>query len=223
MLRLLLCQDPGNPLSSSTFPTPERAILLASAIATSISGLRPSIRASPEPGRAPRREAHCMTDMAPMISSRRMSAGPFSTCGRAAAFRLSNVEPAPAPARRRSRDRARRSPLGARTLPPPWPWIDLRLQDRGVEFTPSLKDFAGLHHPVDLFDVVAFKHPEQIQAVTEDRTMSLSSAADFREQSSHISSCRFSYSSSKPGPREPKSSVAKASSHGIVLTCMRTS
>jgi hypothetical protein len=39
----------------------------------------------------------------------------------------------------------------------------------------------------------------------------------------HISSCRFSYSSSKPGPREPKSSVAKASSHGIVLTCMRTS
>ncbi len=49
--------------------------LLASAIATNMHGLRADIRASYDLSRmSPRREAHCMTDMAPLISSRRRNA-----------------------------------------------------------------------------------------------------------------------------------------------------
>jgi hypothetical protein len=53
-----------------------RAILLASAIATSISGLRSNIRLSHKPA-IPFRLAHWTTDMAPMISNRRISRCPI--------------------------------------------------------------------------------------------------------------------------------------------------
>ncbi len=49
----------------------ERAILLASAIATSIFGLRTSMRCSQLPSGAPFRQAQRTTAIAPMISSRR--------------------------------------------------------------------------------------------------------------------------------------------------------
>lgn len=54
-----------------------RAIRLASATATSIFGLRASIRASQEPSGAPLRAAHRTTATAPMISNRRMSRWPI--------------------------------------------------------------------------------------------------------------------------------------------------
>ncbi len=54
-----------------------RAILLASATATSILGLRASIRASQELGSAPRRSAQRTTVIAPMINSRLMSRWPI--------------------------------------------------------------------------------------------------------------------------------------------------
>jgi len=53
-----------------------RAILLANAIATSIFGLRSSIRASHEPGRMARRPIQFRRDIAPLISKRRMSDWP---------------------------------------------------------------------------------------------------------------------------------------------------
>ena len=54
-----------------------RAIRFASATATSIRGLRASIRASHEPAGAPRRTALRTTAMAPMINSRLMSRCPI--------------------------------------------------------------------------------------------------------------------------------------------------
>ena len=55
----------------------ERAILLASAIATSIFGLRASMRCSQLPSGAPFRTAARTTAIAPVISSRRMSRCPI--------------------------------------------------------------------------------------------------------------------------------------------------
>ena len=58
-----------------------RAILFASAMATSIRGLRANMRASQEAAGAPRRAAQRTTDMAPMISRRLRSRCPvFETC-----------------------------------------------------------------------------------------------------------------------------------------------
>src|SRR3954451_22414853 len=55
----------------------ERAILLASAIATSIFGLRASMRCSQLPSGAPLRKAARTTAIAPMISRRRISRWPI--------------------------------------------------------------------------------------------------------------------------------------------------
>jgi len=54
-----------------------RAILLASATATTGTGLRSSIRANHDPFGAPRREAQRITAVAPMTSNRRMSRCPI--------------------------------------------------------------------------------------------------------------------------------------------------
>lgn len=54
-----------------------RAIRLASAIATSIFGLRASIRASHDPSGAPLRAAHRTTAMTPVISNHRISFWPI--------------------------------------------------------------------------------------------------------------------------------------------------
>src|SRR3954453_6148822 len=55
----------------------ERAILLASAITTSIFGLRASVRWSQLPSGAPFRKAQRTTAIAPMISRRRISRWPI--------------------------------------------------------------------------------------------------------------------------------------------------
>src|SRR5271170_3996171 len=55
----------------------ERAILLARAIATSMRGLRPSIRCSQVPSRAPFRQAQRTMTIAPVINSRRISRCPI--------------------------------------------------------------------------------------------------------------------------------------------------
>jgi hypothetical protein len=54
-----------------------RAILLASAIATSMRGFRASIRASHDPGRPPPRPRQWTINIAPTISRRRMSRCPI--------------------------------------------------------------------------------------------------------------------------------------------------
>ena len=54
-----------------------RAILLASAIAATLRGLRWRIECSQDPGVVPLRVAHRMTDIAPIISSRRISRCPI--------------------------------------------------------------------------------------------------------------------------------------------------
>src|ERR1700689_2934555 len=53
-----------------------RAILLARAIATSMRGLRPSMRCSQVPSRAPLRQAQRTMTIAPLINSRRISRCP---------------------------------------------------------------------------------------------------------------------------------------------------
>src|SRR3954452_11249904 len=70
----------GGTRKSSPFTSmaqTERAILLASAIATSIFGLRASMRCSQLPSGAPLRKAERTTVIAPMISRRRISRWPI--------------------------------------------------------------------------------------------------------------------------------------------------
>src|SRR6185436_13923672 len=65
----------SSPLASMA--QTERAILLASAIATSIFGLRASMRCSQLPSGAPFRKVERTTAIAPMISRRRISRWPI--------------------------------------------------------------------------------------------------------------------------------------------------
>src|SRR4051794_6433432 len=74
--RLAQIAATGGTRKSSPFTSmaqTERAILLASAIATSIFGLRASMRWSQLPSGAPLRTAERTTAIAPMISRRRIS------------------------------------------------------------------------------------------------------------------------------------------------------
>ncbi len=68
--------DPGNPPFGQHRPY-RASHLIGQRHCDQHSGLRSSIRASHDPVRAPFREAHWMTAMAPMMSSRRISRWPI--------------------------------------------------------------------------------------------------------------------------------------------------